>query len=63
MVHWTSFLPFVGSAFFAVAAAAEISAQTVPGAYIVELADNEVCICTAITTSASDNETGFGVVL
>jgi hypothetical protein len=42
MVHWTSFLPLLGGVFSAAAAAAEITAQTVPGAYIVELADTEV---------------------
>ncbi|KAL5435994.1 hypothetical protein PMIN07_003893 [Paraphaeosphaeria minitans] len=43
MVHWTSFLPLLGSAFSTAAAAAtskEATTQVVPGAYIVELADN-----------------------
>lgn len=44
MVHWTSFLPLLGSAFSIAAAATskEPTAQVVPGAYIVELADNHV---------------------
>ncbi|KAJ4355533.1 uncharacterized protein N0V89_003550 [Didymosphaeria variabile] len=42
MVHWTSFLPLLGSAVSVAAAATSKlpSAQVVPGAYIVELADN-----------------------
>lgn len=48
MVHWTSFLPLLGGAFTVASAAAEISAQTVPGAYIVELADNEVGVHTRL---------------
>jgi hypothetical protein len=41
-VHWTSFLPLLAGFFSTAAAAAEITARTIPGAYIVELADNEV---------------------
>ncbi|KAF2689831.1 subtilase [Lentithecium fluviatile CBS 122367] len=40
MVHWTNFLPLLGGIFSSVVVAAEISAQVVPGAYIVELEDN-----------------------
>jgi hypothetical protein len=63
MVHWTSFLPLVGSAFFAVAAAAEVSAQIVPGAYIVELADNEVRVHARLHQLRHLTMTGLGVVL
>ncbi|KAF1970669.1 subtilisin-like serine protease PR1C [Bimuria novae-zelandiae CBS 107.79] len=42
MVHWSSLLPILGSAFSLTAAAPpeEPTAQVVPGAYIVELAEN-----------------------
>lgn len=46
MVHWASLLPLLGSALSvaAVATSKEPAAQVVPGAYIVELADNHVSV-------------------
>ncbi|KAJ4290416.1 hypothetical protein N0V90_010632 [Kalmusia sp. IMI 367209] len=56
MVHWTAFLPLLGSAFSTVAAATpkETTAQVVPGAYIVELEDNHDSASFYSTLGSSD---------